>query len=370
MLHARFALAASAIASVSATPVADDGSAMSVVVNADGSFSIQQRDESLGATFLQNEAAWGRWNDTYATLGWSMLEVHGNPAVADDIAAGAAGYFEGKATAVRIEQNAVNSGVPTYEMKPAVKDYLATNAKWQASMISLARTEPPKSADRVYWHQVDMLNTQLDGVYQGYSAARAEMEQAAHVAPAPLSKGDILLLNLGGDLEDLDGIDEYCSGAAGAGAGNSSTPRAPEGTSPEYNAGRCSSLVRLTEGNQDVFFAQNTWASLNSMIRVYKLYDLPFSTDGHNASGAVERVAAPKVSFSSYPGTLYSGDDFYVVSSGMAVLETTIGNGNRQLACDFIQPLTLLEWQRNVVANRLASRGVDWCGIYQKVRRA
>ena len=56
------------------------------------------------------------------------------------------------------------------------------------------------------------------------------------------------------------------------------------------------------------------------MMRIYKLYDFPLTVDGHSG-----KVAADRVSFSAYPGTLFSADDFYVLSSGMVVQETTLG---------------------------------------------
>jgi hypothetical protein len=59
--------------------------------------------------------------------------------------------------------------------------------------------------------------------------------------------------------------------------------------------------------------------------------------------------------FSSYPGVIFSGDDFYQMSSGLVVLETTIGNGNQQLWNDFIKPESVLEFTRNIVANRLVT---------------
>lgn len=37
-------------------------------------------------------------------------------------------------------------------------------------------------------------------------------------------------------------------------------------------------------------------------------------------------VPAAKVAFSSYPASLFSGDDYYALSSGLIVQETTIGN--------------------------------------------
>ena len=48
-----------------------------------------------------------------------------------------------------------------------------------------------------------------------------------------------------------------------------------------------------------------------------------------------------------------AGDDFYQLSSGLVVVETTIGNNNAQLN-QFVTPKTVLEFVRNMVANRLA----------------
>ena len=118
----------------------------------------------------------------------------------------------------------------------------------------------------------------------------------------------------------------------------------------------CSAFIKLTDNNEDLFvaqvcgalsqicmhFSQNTWGSLNSLMRTYKLYDMPFTLDGvatrcccrrHSASNYSFSATVPAVrsSFPSYPATLFSGDDFYVLSSGLIVQETTIGTPLRML---------------------------------------
>ena len=114
------------------------------------------------------------------------------------------------------------------------------------------------------------------------------------------------------------------------------------------------------------------------MLRVFKLYDLPYTLDGTSK----QQVPAVRSSFSSYPGSLFSGDDFYVLSSGLVVQETTIGTSDESLHIrlthayflgysnpelnQFIQPTSVLEWMRNILANRLSASGTQWTEIYSQ----
>ena len=70
-------------------------------------------------------------------------------------------------------------------------------------------------------------------------------------------------------------------------------------------------------------------------------------------------IPGSEISFSSYPGILSSIDDFYVINSGLVVLETTIGNSNTDL-WKYVTPETNLYWIRNLVSNRLSFTGIEW----------
>lgn len=50
------------------------------------------------------------------------------------------------------------------------------------------------------------------------------------------------------------------------------------------------------------------------MLRTLKLYRMPYSTHG---DGSGSTVAGHTISFSSYPATLLSIDDFYCTSAGL-----------------------------------------------------
>jgi hypothetical protein len=77
-------------------------------------------------------------------------------------------------------------------------------------------------------------------------------------------------------------------------------------------------------------------------------------------------VPAVLSSFSGYPGCLFSGDDYYQLSSGLIVQETTIGVYNNTVYKMEIKPDTTPEWIRNIVANRLSSNGQQWGDIFTR----
>ena len=89
------------------------------------------------------------------------------------------------------------------------------------------------------------------------------------------------------------------------------------------------------------------------MIRILKKYD--FALD----------MAGNQTSFSGYPGSISSGDDWNVMQpSQLMTLETTIVNYNDSL-WDLVQPeQSIFTTYRSVVANRMANSGSEWADIF------
>jgi len=99
-----------------------------------------------------------------------------------------------------------------------------------------------------------------------------------------------------------------------------------------------------------LFAAHSSWFAFSATNRIFKHYyfdlNAPF-------------VAAKKMSFSSYPGFLESLDDFYMMSSGLVMLQTTNGIIN-QTIYDKVHPHSLFAWQRVRLANSMAHSGKEW----------
>ncbi|KAF3820695.1 hypothetical protein GH733_005240 [Mirounga leonina] len=120
---------------------------------------------------------------------------------------------------------------------------------------------------------------------------------------------------------------------------------------------------QLLPGQTDLLIAHNTWSSYQNMLRVIKKYWFQFREDPQENSPL---APGNKLVFSSYPGALFSCDDFYIIGSGLVTLETTIGNRNPAL-WKYVQPKDcVLEWLRNVVANRLALDGDAWADTFKR----
>lgn len=69
-------------------------------------------------------------------------------------------------------------------------------------------------------------------------------------------------MQISGDLEALE---------AALSSGKQSEPKV-------IGAGKCSALVKVLPDNAELFVSHDTWEEYQSMLRVYKLYDLKYST--------------------------------------------------------------------------------------------
>ncbi|NXW56764.1 PLBLB protein, partial [Eurystomus gularis] len=270
---------------------------------------------------------------------WAFLEVTTNASYNDSLQAYAAGLAEAAVSEQLMYMHWMNTmvgycGPFKYQSEycEKLRSYLEANLGWMEEQMG-------KGQDPEYWHQVHLALLQLKGLEDSYNG-RLDFPRGRFT----LSPFGFLLLQLGGDLEDLES------------ALNRSSARRVLGS------GSCSALLKLLPGHRDLLVAHDTWTSYQSMLRIIKKYTLPFRV----SAGGSSQIPGSIQVFSSYPGTIFSGDDFYILSSGLVALETTIGNNNPAL-WKYLDPRgSVLEWLRNIVANRLARSGSEWAAVFRQ----
>uniref|UniRef100_A0A672FB74 Phospholipase B-like n=1 Tax=Salarias fasciatus TaxID=181472 RepID=A0A672FB74_SALFA len=263
---------------------------------------------------------------------WTFLEITTSSLYNDSFQAYAAGAVEAAITSQLIYKHWMNTlmgycGPFTFQTGycEQLKAFISTNMKWVQEQIEKQPNSP-------YWYQVRLALLQLKGLEDSYND-----ELFFPTGSFSLNPFGFLLFQLGGDLEDLES------------ALNKSSQTRPLGS------GSCSALIKLLPNNKELFVSHDTWNGYQSMLRIMKKYMFAFKASPSGTQA-----------FSSYPGSIFSGDDFYILSSGLVTLETTIGNSNPDL-WKFVQPTgSVMEWLRNIVANRLAVTGRDWAEIFSK----
>ena len=92
------------------------------------------------------------------------------------------------------------------------------------------------------------------------------------------------------------------------------------------------------------------------MLRTLKSYHFKFND---------ESTSSHTMIFTTYPATLTSVDDYFVMSSGLSVIETTNGIMNDTLY-QYVTQSSVLSWIRTIVANRMAKSGQHWIEIFSK----
>ncbi|XP_069136385.1 putative phospholipase B-like 2 [Argopecten irradians] len=284
-----------------------------------------------------NIIATGLFRNEVNTTGWSFLNLTTSADYDNEDQAYAAGLVEGFMTADLIKMQWHNT-IEGYCEKPytayctRLQDYLQQNLDWMNMMISKSKYDP-------YWNMVKLYLIQVSGLSDGYFYSQLHRTGKPTTNIDPMG---LYFMQVGGDLEDLEEALHKPTKSRVLGSGS------------------CSALVKLLPGAKDLFVSHDTWSSYMSMLRILKKYDFPF----HNPLDII--VPGWAMTFSSYPGTLLSGDDYYLLSSGMVSMETTIGNSNNSI-WDYVNPRgTVPEGIRTMVSNRLAKTGKEWGEVFRQ----
>jgi hypothetical protein len=329
--------------------------------------------------------AWGRYIDSIDTNGWSelYLDTTARSEVSNDVRMYSAGYIEGLITCVRLSEHYANVHkllLKTESTKHALGNVKASLKnkiafmKQKANIVPHIMAEEPKED---YWKHSRYILFQLWGLVDGYNFA------AKHFGTNRLALEDLLVLNIGGELSTM--LEAYTPKAAQerASAQNSAgmtflqrdTKR--EGSSRTLQkrnqttnvedqlddahwehrvaeTGHCSALVKVTPDGGDILVGHTTWDDYSKMTRVFKYYN--FALDGAS-------TMSPKIAFSSYPGVVSSTDDFYIMSSGLTVMDTSIEILNPTIY-DKVQEAPanphIPNFVHLMITNRLAKNAAHW----------
>jgi hypothetical protein len=282
---------------------------------------------------VQDFVARGVFEDTLLTTGWGVFNVETSKAYSLEEQYYAAGLIEGFTTAQRIYEHFVNmnhefSGA---QEEPAIKDYFARQLAWTDKQVMR------KSAESAFWKQIGAIQQQFYGLVDGYKLAMKSDKSKQ------LSLLDMQFLNAVGDMLDL------ATALVPSKRVDWDSMSAAEVENLVLSRGRCSAFVRVSPDYSELFAAQSAWFTYQAMNRIYKHYKFGDFTE----------------SFSSYPGFLSSLDDFYMMSSGLTMVQTTNNIFNLDLYKK-VHPYALLAWQRVRLANEVSKNGQEW---YENVKQ-
>ncbi|XP_036312167.1 phospholipase B-like 1 isoform X2 [Pipistrellus kuhlii] len=284
----------------------------------------------------KNGDAYGFYNDSMNTTGWGILEIragYGSKSLSNDVIMFLAGFLEGYLTSMHVYDHFINlypQLIKAPSMANKVQKFMKKQEQWTRNNIRSYQDDP-------IWRHTGYVMTQMDGLHLGV------VKKAILKGKTPMTPFQIQFLNAVGDLLDLI-------------PALSKTENSSQDALKRYDQGHCSALIKVLPGFENIYFAHSSWYTYAAMLRIYKHWDFNIKDKDTSSS---------RLSFSSYPGFLVSLDDFYILSSGLVMLQTTNSVYNKTLL-KFVTPESLMAWQRVRLANMMASDGEQWAQIFSK----
>ena len=300
---------------------------------------------TLGAK-TADSIAWGSVDtDSSMVTGWAYfdVEVARGGSVPDENKAYAAGFAEGFLTASMISNYWPSSQSSSFNLTSSepvpepVAQFIHANLQWMREGVE----KNPRSP---YWRRVQLVLAQLEGMVEGYKAAATKDMFKLGIV-------EFMTFQMNGDLE-----------AVNARLNVTAMPDVNSWSQERLilhflKSTHCSAMVQRTKSG-NIYFGHTTWDVYSSMLRCIKKYNLPYTDPFGSAYGA------DVVIFSSTPAFLSSVDDYYLLSSGIAVTETTNGQFNPALIAE-ITPESMMSWMRVVVCNAAVTSAKDWVTCFE-----
>eukprot|EP00931_Biecheleriopsis_adriatica_P095960 TRINITY_DN69614_c0_g1_i1.p1 TRINITY_DN69614_c0_g1~~TRINITY_DN69614_c0_g1_i1.p1 ORF type:complete len:653 (-),score=125.54 TRINITY_DN69614_c0_g1_i1:11-1969(-) len=324
----------------------------------------------------QLPVAWAKYNNTVDSNGWAHFSVTATDdrRVSRELRMYTAGFLEGFLSARQIRHFQHNTLALLSESEKEhnalgnIKDMFANQVFGIVKRSSRLQDLP--AAERRWHEQAHFALMQAWGILDAYNG------QVEAVDGKPMSMIDLMVLSSDGETPELEKAFAYDEVAMredkqkeggillqtlertrGVGSKRFAPAQAEKyWRHIKEKYGRCSALVRLSEGGEDLFVGHSTFSGYSEMNRIFKYYDLPLG------EGVVQ-----KMGFSSYPGVSGSTDDYYLLQSGLVVTETTISLQSDEPYDDLRDTdKGLPDFMRIMLANRLAESGQDWIDLMSR----
>lgn len=349
-----------------------------------------------------------RYTKSLNQIGWSRLYVETFDNTSAEIQSWAAGYLEGKICAPEIldfykNLVGIHSKETTY-LKDVFDYYkkVEESIRYRTSKPVLSNVSKGKELE--YWISVAMIQAQTDGLLAGYNSIMISQ---------PLNFAQIYFINADGEVPELlsvfkfkkerrvlqeysfrenrSSFDEKTNLRNVKNIKNSSSLtsgyrfKSEDKFSKEYllhyfgstdpdfiweklmSKSHCSAIIKVVKDEnfpyqiKDVLIGHTTWDSFSEMHRIFKNYKFSYTMYDNKRKNS-------NISFSSYPGTLTSTDDFYVLNKKIVVTETTLEMLDKTL---YESKIPVAEehvpnYIRISVANRLSNSGKEWTEIFRQ----
>jgi hypothetical protein len=317
-----------------------------------------------------------------ATGGWPVLRVvtSTSSATADAVKMTAAGYAEGFLTQKHVlDMHLRVSSMRKHSSRIQLRNFISQ--QWERivnrnyTAMSSSDTRHAETLPEI----VALFVAQVHGLTQGYAAAASAKER--------LDVLDILELNYDGDAFDIvqaveAGVQSFLSPVDPVRLRSSrfrataeqlvlsavvaSKPRTTydlDAWVRQSRHGRCTAVIIASQAESSVkiWAGHNTWADYLELNRIFKTYSFALSNRNVRAAHAGRPAL---FSFSSYPGMITSTDDWYELSSGLLVTETTTSAVDTNVLSSLSPSNGLPAWMRLSVANAVSRTAAEWASVY------